>query len=135
MGILEQSSRIKVRFDSPRGLLSVEDLWDLPLTSGTGDRANLDSVAIDLQRRIRDGAEVVSFVTPTVEDAGRAILQLKFEVAKHVIGARVAERDELRAAADRRDKKQRLPEMIAKKEDAELGEKSVEELRTLAESL
>ena len=31
--MFQKASRLKLRFDSPKGLLSVEDLWDLPLTS------------------------------------------------------------------------------------------------------
>jgi hypothetical protein len=135
MEMFEEASRRKLRFDSPRGLLSVEDLWDLPLTSPSGNRANLDSIAIDLHRATRDVADTVSFVTPSKEDAGKAELQLKFEVVKYVIGVRVAERDALKAASDRREKKQRLLELISRKEDQELEGKSVEELRTLAESL
>lgn len=139
--MFEQSTRLKLRFESPRGLLTVEDLWDLPLTSTSAgsrttiNRANLDAIAIDLHRQTRDASDVVSFVSPSAEDRTKSELALKFEIVKHVIRVRVAERDELRLAADRREKKQRLLELIAKKEDAALGEKSVDELRALAESL
>ena len=30
-----KASRLKLRFQSPAGLLSSEDLWDLPLTSNS----------------------------------------------------------------------------------------------------
>jgi hypothetical protein len=133
--MFEQASRLKLRFDSTRGQLSVEDLWDIPLTSPSGNRTNLDSIAVDLHRQTRDAADTVSFVNPSTENPNAAITQLKFEIVKHVIGVRVAERDTLRDAADRREKKQRLLELIARKEDEALGEKSVDELRALAESL
>ena len=33
MNIFEQATRAKIRYHSPNGLIGVEDLWDLPLTS------------------------------------------------------------------------------------------------------
>lgn len=132
--MFEDASRLKLRFDSTKGMLSVEDLWDLPLTSPTGSRANLDAIAIALNRQTRDAGDEVSFVTPRA-DNGNAELLLKFEIVKHVIGVRVRERDDLKAASERRAKKDRILELIAKKQDQELESKSEDELRALAESL
>lgn len=130
--LFEQATRLKLRFESPKGALTVEDLWDLPLTSQTG-RANLDSIAIELHRATKDATDVVSFVdaaVPANDDA-----QLAFAVVKHVIQVRVTERDLAKQAAERKEKKQRLLELIARKQDEELAGKSVDELRVLAESL
>ena len=45
VNIFEQASRNKLRFDTNiKGVISTEDLWDLPLTSDTG-RVNLDDIA------------------------------------------------------------------------------------------
>lgn len=132
--LFEQASRLKVRFSSSLGQLSVEDLWDLPLSTRSDNRVSLDAIAIYLHKQTRDTAEMISFVTPAA-DTGNIELQLKFEIVKHVIAVRVAERDALKAASDRREKKQRLLELIAKKEDQSLEEKTVDELRVLAESM
>ena len=130
--MFEQASRLKLRFESTRGLLSTEDLWDLSLTGTT--RTNLDSIAIALHKQTKDLSDVVSFVNPS-SDRGSNELLLKFEIVKYIISVRVRERDEAKAAADRREKKQRILELIAQKQDAALAEKSEEELRALAESL
>jgi len=135
MEMFEQASRLKLRFDSPRGALSVEDLWDLPLSSRAGNRANLDDIAISLSVLVRDTAEIKSFVTPAATDAGKAELSLKFEIVKYIIGVRIAERDEKAQEVARWEKKQRILELIAQKQDAALGAKTEEELMELANSL
>lgn len=134
--LFEQASRLKVRFDSPKGGggLTVEDLWDLPLTSPSGRSANLDSIAIALHRATREAAETVSFVTAPASN-GNSELQLKFDLVRHIIAVRVAERDQAKDLADRKAKKDRLLELIARKQDEELASKSVEELTALVQSL
>ncbi len=129
----ERASRLKLRFDSPKGQLTVEDLWDLPLTSAT-NRANLDSIAVALHRQTREAAEVVSFVDKTAPTGSDELL-LKFEIVRHVIRVRVAERDAARDLADRAEKKKRILALIEQKKDEALAGKSVEELLALAESL
>lgn len=133
--LFEQASRLKLRFDSRVGQLSVEDLWDLPLTSPTGNRTNLDSIAIALHRQTRESAETVSFVTPSTSNVQAAELDLKFQLVRHIISVRVAERDAAKDAADRREKKNRLLELIAKKQDAALEEKGIDELMAMVEAL
>lgn len=129
--MFEKASRQKLRFESPVGLLSTEDLWDLPLTSKTG-RANLDDIARALHVKIKDGADV-SFVTPA-EPADEA-LDLRFNVVKHIIDVRVAERDKKAEAAARAEQKRKLLDLIGQKQDEELSAKSIEELRAELEKL
>lgn len=131
MDIFQQASRIKARFDSPKGLLTVEDLWDLPLTSATG-KANLDDIARGLHRALKETAEV-SFVKPASTKPTDD--QLCFDIVKFVIDTKMAERDAAAQETERKAKKQRILELIAKKQDETLEGKSEEELRQLAESL
>jgi len=131
--MFEKATRLKLRFDSPRGLLSIEDLWDIPLTSGTG-KPNLDDIAKGLHRELRNSSETESFVTPA-SDTGNDELQLKFDLVKHVIDVRVAERNAAADAAKRRENKQRILEIVAMKEDESLRGKSLEELKAMAEAM
>jgi hypothetical protein len=126
--MFQQASRLKLRYETNRGMITVEDLWDLPLSL-------VDNLAIAISRDVAQAENAISFIAPTKNDDAKALLSLKFEIIKYIIGVRVAERDVAKDAADRRQKKTRLLELIAHKEDAALGEKSVEELRALAESL
>lgn len=131
--MFEKATRLKLRFDSPRGQLSIEDLWDIPLTSGTG-RPNLDDIAKGLHRELRATADVMSFVEPHAASRTDE-LQLGFDIVKHVIEVRVAERNAAADAAKRRENKQRILEIVAMKEDESLRGKSLEELKAMAEAM
>lgn len=129
--MFEKASRLKLRFDTPKGQLSVEDLWDLPLTSATG-KANLDDIAKDLFRELKDEGDV-SFVTPA--RSSNKVTQLKFEIAKYVIGVRIAERDAAELARANKEKKQLVLGIIAQKENEALTNTSLEELKAMVESM
>lgn len=127
--IFEKASRLKIRFDTPAGRFSVEDLWDLPLTS-TG-KVCLDSIALGLHRQIKNQPEV-SFVGVREEDPK---LQIQFELVMHVIKVRLEEKKQFENRRLKESKRQKLMELIARKEDASLEDKSVEELLQMVESL
>lgn len=129
--MFEKASRLKLRFESAKGHLTTEDLWDLPLTSGTG-KANLDDIAKALHRDLKESDEI-SFVTPA--STTNVVVQLKFEIVKHVIDVRIIERDQAAEAASRAEKKQKILSLIAHKQDEAMAGSSLEELQKLADSL
>ena len=104
MNIFEQATRAKIRFSTPVGMLSVEDLWDLPLTS-TRARANLDDVARLLDAELKSTSSV-SFVNDVSEVNAKT--KLMFDVVIHVINTKVAEAKAAKSAADVREKKQKI---------------------------
>lgn len=127
-----KATRLKFRYPTLSGQLSVEDLWDLPLSSPTGRSTNLDDIAKALHRQLKEDLDI-SFVRPVVKKTEE--LQAKFDVVKLVIDTKVAERDDALAAKEKAEKKQKLMEIISKKKDAELEGKSVDELTSLLNSL
>lgn len=131
MNIFEAASRMKLRFETQKGLVNVEDLWDLPLTSATG-RVCLDRIAMDLHKQLRTTAEVVSFVDDrAVSDP---TVQLRFDIVKHVIDQRKKENAEAAAAKTRAETKQQLLAALANKKERAINELSEEELlKKLAE--
>jgi hypothetical protein len=129
--MFEKASRLRIRFDSPKGLLSVEDVWQLPLSSTTG-RANLDDIAKDLNQLIQH-QNIGSFVNLTA--AADALIQLKFDIVLHIIKVRMAENEAVRLAVTKSEQKQKLLGLIAQKQDEALGSKSVEELLAMVNSL
>jgi hypothetical protein len=129
--MFEKTTRLKLRFDSPKGQLSVEELWDLPLTARNGG-ASLDNIARAASRTLKETAEE-SFVVKTAKSD--AILQLRFDVVKHIIDVKIAEAEATAAAADKREKKQKLLALIADKQDEQLKGTSLEDLQKMVDAL
>ena len=127
----EKASRIRLRFDTPQGSLTVEDLWALPLTSRTG-RANLDDIAKSLNRQLKETAEESFVVKNNKTNEG---LQLAFDLVKHVIEVRVAENEAADQAAAKKEQKQKLLALIVEKKDEDLKGKTVEELEAMVGAL
>lgn len=130
VNLFEQASRRKLRFQTAVGILTTEDLWDLPLSAK--NKVDLDGVARALHNRLKEH-EDVSFVKSSTKPDGD--LQLAFEVVKHVIDVRVTERDAAVQAAEKAAKKSKLLEVIARKQDMELENASVEELQKMVQEL
>jgi hypothetical protein len=123
--IFEQASRTKLRINTTIGNLSVEDLWELPLTSA--NKVNLDAIAVDLNRQIKATAEE-SFVKSAKKDE---VLQLRFDIVKHIIETRVEENKAKTELKQRESQLSKIDDIIAKKKDAALENLSLEELEKL----
>ena len=131
MNIFEQATRAKIRFSTPVGMLSVEDLWDLPLTS-TRARANLDDVARLLDAELKSTSSV-SFVNDVSEVNAKT--KLMFDVVIHVINTKIDEAKAAKSAADVREKKQKIMAIIERKQEESLSAASIDDLQQMLASL
>lgn len=129
--MFEAITRMKARFDSPQGQLTVEDLWDIPLTSSK-NKANLDDIARALSRQVRE-SETESFVTKPPKANKAAILKL--EAIKHIINVRLAEQEAAALIRANKEKKHQIMEIIARKETEHLASQSIDDLHKMVESL
>ena len=85
--IFEKASRAKLRFPTPRGNLSVEQLWDLPLDKGD---VNLYNIAQELLANVADKpTKQLAFFSKAVSVDESA--ELRFEIVKRIVTVRVAE--------------------------------------------
>ena len=126
--LFETATRLKLRFDSHRGKLTVEDLWDLPLTGVT----SLDSVSKLANRDVKASAEE-SFVTdasPTND-----VATLKLDVLKHIIAVRKAEIAARLAASEKQERKRKLLGLLAQKDDEKDSSMSREDILKELEAL
>lgn len=126
MNVFEKASKQKLRFESNRGMLTVEDLWDLPLKHRSG--LDLDTLAKGLNRQIKEQEEE-SFVVKASSTS--TTLKTKFDIVKHIIDVRLAEKEKAEEAAAKKAKKDKIMEVIARKEDQSLENLSVEELKSM----
>lgn len=122
--MFEKAVRQKVRFQTTSGVLSVEDLWDLPLVSTT--KVSLDSIAKGLNRELKEAEEVSFVAAPTAKNA---LIQLKFDLVKHIIQVRLDENAAKAKATEIREKKTQLQEILARKENQALENMSVDEIK------
>lgn len=124
-GIFQDATRKKFRFASSKGLLSVEQLWDVPLRSR--DTFNLDEIARGLSASVR--AEASESFVDDVPTAKAALADRHLEVVKHVIKTKLDEERNAAMAAARRVEKERILDILARKQDAALDAMSESDLK------
>lgn len=123
----KEASKLKLRFQINIGNITVEDLWDLPLTSTIG--VNLDDVAKAINSKIRESSQE-SFV---VKNKKNEILELKFSIIKDVIKSKIEEIEQKENEVAIKNKNERILNIIAEKEDAGLKNKSILKLKEMLE--
>ena len=119
--MFDKATRIKLRFESTRGALSVEELWDLHLRG----KLSLDSLAKVVNRQIKSETSESFVDSRSTVDTTQ---ELRLDILKHIIGVKLAEESASREAAEKREKNARIRELITQKQDQELSNKSIEEL-------
>lgn len=121
--LFESATRSKMRFPF-KGMISVEDLWDLSLT-------NLDSVFKTLNAEVKKSEEESLLNTKSKEDEE---ISNKIEIVKYIVSVKLDEKKKREDAKKNAEMKQRLLEIKAKRQDAALENMSDEDLdKMLAE--
>lgn len=122
--IFEYATRNKVRF-SFRGLISVEDLWDLSLT-------NLDSIYKELNKQSKQSEEESLLNIKTQEDE---LLNVQIEIVKYIVSVKLAEKEAREKASAKKAQKQKIMSIIAAKQDEELQNSSIDDLQKMLDEL
>lgn len=111
----KQVSKMKLRFATSKGNLSVEDLWDLSLPA-------LDRPAVSYDEELAKSPRK-SFITN--DTPSNSELELKFNIVKDVITDMLKDKVAREAAKD----KARLTELLAKKQSEKMESMSEDEIR------
>ena len=122
--MFEIATRNKYRFPY-KGVVSVEDLWDL-------SPQNLDAVFKALNADVKMAQEESLLSTKSEADTE---LETKMDIVKYIVQVKLAEIEKAKQAKVNKEQRQKLMSLIAEKQDAELHEKSVAELQAMLNAL
>ena len=122
--IFEFASRNKVRFPF-KGMISVEDLWDLSLT-------NLDSIYKTLNKQVKQSEEESLLSTKASVDTE---LEVQIAIVKHIVSVKLAEKEAAEKASVKKAQKQKIMSIIATKENEELQNSSIDDLKKMLDEL
>ena len=122
--MFEKAVREKVRFHY-KGILTVEDLWDLHV-------AHLDAIYRALNAEVREKQEDSLLDTRSQQDE---LLDLQVEIVKHVVAVKLQEQAEHKGALERKARKQKLLAILEERQDADLLGQSTEELEEMIREL
>ena len=126
MNIYKEATKKHIRFNVGRLTnLTVEDVWNLPLTGNWG--TNLDALAIALNDQLKDDAPK-SFVGDTRVSATAKDAQLKFDIVLDIIKTKQDEIKQATEAAIKSATIQQLRELKAKKNLEKFNDMSIEEI-------
>lgn len=117
--MFEVAVRNKFRYPY-KGVIATEDLWDLSVQQ-------LDDIFKTLKSQEKKAQEESLLNTRTPEDEA---LATKIEIIKHIVNTKQAER-----AKENHDQKQKILGILAEKQDADLRNKTPEELQAMLNQL
>lgn len=120
----EVATRSKMRFPF-RGMISVEDLWDLSVQ-------NLDSVFKVLNSELKQVQEESLLNTKTKADKE---LDVKIEIVKYIVNVKLEEENSRLKAKEQKEQKQKIMEILSAKQDEALQNKTPEELQAMLAEL
>jgi len=113
--------RNKMRFQTPKGILSTEDLFDLSLIQ-------LDSVYKGLMKQLKEKDEESLLTVQTKVDTD---LQVAIDIIKYIVAEKQAAKLIAIEKAEKHNKSRLLADLIANKENEELANKSIDELKAM----
>lgn len=119
----KKASKLQLRFATPKGALSVEQLWGLSQT----DLITSIRAVKKLLKKTDD--DELSFLEDT--KAVDVENQLRFDIMKDVYVTKKAEADEARNAADAKAHNAKIDALIAEKREGQLRDMTIEQLEAL----
>jgi len=117
----KKASKLKLRFETEKGVLSVEQLWELPL-------AVLDRLAVSLEESYKKSGKKSYLAVKSRKDKE---MKLRFDIVLDILNTKVEENSAARSASEVKEHNQKIMAKIAEAQDKALDGKSVEELQEM----
>lgn len=114
----KQASKLKLRVETNRGVLSIEQLWDLNLE-------DLDDLAVNLEESYKNSKGKSFLSKKTTKDK---TIKLMFNIVLDILETKVEENEKALTELDKREKKQLILEKIQNVKDKKYDDMSEEEL-------
>lgn len=130
MEIYKKASKKKLRFNTNRGVLSVEMLWDLP-------KEEIRELVIKAREAAKKSSGQVSDAELSFLDAPKAKAtddELRFEILKDIYLTKKNTEEKALKKAEIKANNKKVLELIARKQDEALEKKSIKELEKMLES-
>lgn len=124
LNIFEVATREKYRFQY-KGVVSVEDLWDIPLTG-------LDSIFKTLNKQVKQAREESLLDVKTKADEA---LDNQIAIVKYIVAVKQKEAADRLAAKEKREQKQKLQAVLYEKQEEDLKNKSAAEIEAMIAAL
>lgn len=119
-----KATKEKMRFPY-KGMVSVEDLWQLSMTE-------LDKIYKTLNGEAKKAHEESLLEIKTIEDE---TLTAQIEIVKYIFTVKNEEKKAAETAKERKEQKQKIMAILASKQDEALHGKSIEELEKMLDEL
>ena len=123
----KQAALLKLRFETSKGNLTAEQLFDLSMSDLS---AAIRKVNAQLKKEKAEDDELAFLEGVDVVETQNS---LRFKILKDVYLTKKEARDAAVIDFEKKQRKQRIAEIIAEKKDAALAEKSIEELEKMLE--
>jgi len=130
--LFQKATQNHYRYQSAFGILTTEDLWELPLLDRNKNGGDLNTIAKTISRSLR-AAQEEDFVSARTPDSQG--LEDRLEVVKRIIEVKQQQQEEARNAAARAAQRQKLLGVLADKQDEELRGMSKEEIQSMIDSM
>lgn len=122
--IFEYAVENKLRFPF-KGSITVEDLFDLSVES-------LDLIYKSLNRERTKVNEDSLLKSKSVEDT---VLSVKIEIVKYIVAKKLAQIEVNKLAIEKKEKKNKILEVLARKQDESLQNMSIEDLQKMLDDI
>lgn len=115
------ASQQKLRFQTNKGLLSVEQLWDLTLQE-------LDVLAVSLETEHKESSKKSFLVKTSTKDK---IAKLRFDIVLDILNTKIEDEQAALAEKERKAHNEKIIAIIADKKDESLKGMSIKQLEAM----